>query len=798
MKLIKYELYKLCTKKIIFFVVFILFCLNSYLFYSNQRSVIFTNSKEYKTLESKYIHMDTNIAYDELEQLTKYFGFVQMILFQREQGIDEKIIKNQTESRLEQLSESISYEEFLERYVPNFDDIEEFKSIDEAIYFLMNQLRHINSYPDFILSMREKADKMERVSVFQQKNTFAHRNIIKTISDFDDLKEINLSLGQEEGVLAFSQFKFTDYFLLAIILLMGIYLFVDERENGILNLIKPTKNGRLQLAFSKLTVFIFVVVILGILFYGTNYILAKNMFGYGDTSRWIQSMSSFRDASIPMSLNQYFFFFGMIKFISLIFFTLLVSLIFIVVNNTRISYSLIGFILAISYLAYEFIYPISYINVCKYLNIFAFLDGHHLIANYVNLNIFGYPISRVTTTIVVLVLAIMVCYIFYLICFSNNFSHTINIRIRMLKGKRKVNLKSGSVNLFYQEVFKNFISNKILYLILLSLLIGYSNLNLKEIFFTFDQAIYNSYSMDLTGAINSEKTSHIEEEQFKFNDLSNQIELLNQQLEKKEITKEDFDMESLNLYNFASRGYGFNIVKEQYESLLRLQEERGIHGHFISKISSDYIFNLPKRDLLIGLIYSILLTLCLSNVFCCEYNKGMIHIIRSTRNGRGKLFFIKSFIGYISSLLLMAALYLPLYITLIFRYKFNDWIAPIQSIQQFRNIQMNINILGFITGVMVIQLITGFVMSAVLILLSQVVKKQNLIILLGFILFSVPFIFSFISPKMIQKAFFVGGFNSYYLLTDVKSITHIVLFFIIILILGLGSNIVAYKKFCNR
>ncbi|WP_313129080.1 ABC transporter permease subunit [Anaerocolumna sp.] len=798
MKLIKYEFYKLYQKKVLLFIAIILFALNWFLFYNEQTDVLYKNTKEYAELQSKYSKMDPQQALNELMIQSSHLSLVSIIAGQREKGIDEAIIRNDVQYGLDALPKPISYDELITRYEGYLNNADMLQSINVANHFLIKQLQYIISYPEFINSMEEKAESMQSISVFNKDNTFAYRNIIKTISDFKDLKGISLSLGQAEGVLAVSTFKLTDYFLITLIILSGVFLFSEERESGMLNLVRSTKEGRLALALSKIVTLISVTLVCAILFYSVNFCVAENMFGFGDPGRLIQSMGIFRDAQTPMTLYEYFTFFFILKLLSLILFAVISGLFFITISNTKTTYVCIGIVLTFSFLFYQFIYPSSYINVLKYLNIFAFLDSYNLIANYTNLNIFGYPVSRGVTTIATMIIAGVICLILYLLSFTKNLNQYMYLDLSFFKKKKKIELKKGSANLLTQEIYKNLLSNKILFLFILALIIGFSNLNLKEMYFDSKQILYHYYAMQLEGEITDEKNTWMENEQQRFDNIPNQAQKLAEQMKNHQISKDDYEVESMKLSEFAQQIIGFQPAKKQYEYLVKLEEEQGIRGHFISTISSDYLFNNSARDLLTGLIYSVLLILSLGNIFCCEYNKGMINIIRSTRNGRGRLFFFKSMIAYATSFLLMVILYLPFYITLIYRYKLTDWKAPIQSIQQYGGFNINLNMTQFIIILLTLQLLTAFVMTSIMNLLSQILKKQTLTILCGMIVLTVPFIFSFISKAIFQKGSLVAGFQLYDIFTKEDSVLFAFIYFVVLILLGVITEVIAYLKFCKR
>lgn len=798
MQLIKYEFNKLIHKKVIFFLLFFLLGLNIFLFLQDQKEVVFHNTTEYRSLLTKYSGMEPKQALSELKEIQNDYSILSRILYNRSIGVTEAVTQNDIQILLDDYPVPITYKAFTQRYSYLIKKEAEFQTAYAAINELIEQLNTISSYPQFIGSMEKKAQSMESVSIFAKKDTFAYRNIQKTVLDFNDLKQLSLELGQEEGIIAVSRFAFTDYFLLLFILILSVFLFAEERETGLLTILKSTTNGRLKLAGSKLLVLLLSTLFLFVIFYGGNLFSAKDRFGFGDTGRFIQSMASFRDAEMPLTVSHYLIVLFLLKLFALLLFAVITTLLFTLFSNTKLAFLINGGILACSYLAYSFIYPTSYLNPLKYLNIFSFLDSYQMIAYYNNLNLFGYPVSRLSSSISLIGGLIILCILTYLWIFSKSGSKNCSLNPALFKRKSGNHLSNGSVHLWNHELFKILFSNKGLLLLLLAFLLGLQYLDRSELFYTDEQYYYEYYARQLSGNLDGSKNSFLENEQQRFDHLSVDINSLLEQYNNHEISKEDYRNKSLELSEFAKFYPGFQTVKQQYELLSGLQEQKDISLHFISTIPSSYIFEDSNRDLLLGLLYSVFLILCLCNLFCSEYKNGMINLIRSTKNGRGKLFFKKSFIAYAIAALLMLFIYIPTYITLAGRYHFTDWTAPIQSIQKFSDFPFKISIIQFIVLIMMIQLTTAFAMVSTLLLLEQLLKKQTLTILTGVLILSVPMIFRYIVPKLIERYSFADGFNMYRHFSEQNSFLYVSLYVAAMIIITVLAETIAYRIFCNR
>ncbi len=797
MQLIQYEFQKLFHRKIIFFLLFILLGLNLLLFHQNQKKVIFHNTLEYQTLLAECSSIPSKQAIQELNTRKADYHIISRILDNRSIGIAETVIQNDMQILLNDASKPITYKEFINKYSYYFEHEAKFNAMNSAVNTVVDQLATVMSYPEFIDSMGEKAKTMESASIFAKKDTFAYRNIQKTVQDFSDLKQLPLELGQEEGIIAVSDFTFTDYFLIAFILLLAIFLFVEERENGLLTLLKSTTYGRLNLAGSKFVVLLIATLFLSFFFYGSNFLLAKKQFGFGNNGRFIQSMAGFRDADIPLTVSQYLILLFLIKVLTLILIAAIASLLFTVITNTRLSFILLGGLLACSYMSYTFIYPTSYLNPLKYWNLFSFLDSYQILAYYNNLNLFGYPVSRFSSSLVIIIMFIILCLFTYLLFFRIAPSKCNSLNLVLLKRKGFSYLSKGSVHLWNHEVVKLLFSNKGVLLLLLALLLGLKNLDQSELYYNSEQYPYEYYAQQLSGQLTENKTDFLKKEQYRYDHLSDEINSLLTQYNDKRITLEDYKVKSMEISDFAKLSLGFHRAKQQYDTLIELQKERGVPLHFISTIPSSYLFMDSNRDLLLGLLYSVLLIVCLCNLFCCEYKNGMITLIRSTKNGRAKLFFIKAFHAYVVAAIFMLLLDIPIYLTMAGRYHFTDWTAPIQSILKYKDFTIDISVIQFILLIWMIQFATAFAMVSTLILLSNLLKKQTLTILIGALTLSVPIIIQYILPKLYLRYSFADGFNMYQRLSEQNAFLYGCFYVAVMIIITVLATVVALRKFCS-
>ena len=161
-----------------------------------------------------------------------------------------------------------------------------------AINNLLTQTDYLTGYGDWLANIQKNKDNLLTFSIFNDPNSFSGRNIIKTAEEFEKLQGVELTLGTDGAVDAFMTFRLTDYFLLVVLLLIGLS-FLEERKAGLWSVVHAAPNGRLRLAIRR-TLILFGVSVCGVvLLYGTNLTFAFSIYGGIDNlERAVQSVET--------------------------------------------------------------------------------------------------------------------------------------------------------------------------------------------------------------------------------------------------------------------------------------------------------------------------------------------------------------------------------------------------------------------------------------------------------------------------------------------------------------------------
>lgn len=132
--------------------------------------------------------------------------------------------------------------------------------------YISQQIEYINSYPDFIDKMYDRAKAQSSSSIFGDESSFSYKNLYKTSNDYSGLKNTKLSLVNSDAFIATTEYSLTDIFIIAIVFLLCVYLFQYEREKGLYSLVRCTKFGRFKTIISKFMLLFVLSAVVSILF----------------------------------------------------------------------------------------------------------------------------------------------------------------------------------------------------------------------------------------------------------------------------------------------------------------------------------------------------------------------------------------------------------------------------------------------------------------------------------------------------------------------------------------------------
>lgn len=738
MKLFIYELKKVLNKRIFLVVVALCLVINGFLLYSSQNTeennLRLTYSDEYGKMLDEY----SSMPFDDAKK-----------------QIENELLAYEISSRLESLAQADN-EELIESYTSELEDyrknnpdaykkaVEMSESGEESfwknsfLYDISQQIEYINSYPDFISEMYDRAKAQSASSIFGDENSFSYKNLYKTADDYSGLKDTRLSLVNSDSLTATVKYGLTDFFVIAVVLLICIYLFGYERDKGLYSLIRCTKFGRLKTIISKLAVLFVLSAVVSVLFILSDFTVNTFLYGSTDLSVNVQSISEFRNCTLSVTTGQFLLLFALAKIIGIFVISSLLALVFICFSSSAAMYLTGLGAVGAEYLLYTLIGQNSFLNLLKYINIFYILDGGEFFGSYLNLNIFSNALTSVPIVLAVFGIVFILCAVFSCVVFcKRNQQKKTNVFSKLFeKIKSKFFRINGSTSVFKGELFKFTVQNKMaVVLILLVLFAVVSSFGTARYPYSeISDADYKAYMEYLEGDITSEKKGYIAEQQQYFDGLRQRLDEIAVNSELSESTKQAMSKSIENILN--SKGVAFERVCEQFRRLLELKES-GVNARFIDENIYSTFVSSKTREWNDFALLCLVLLIAVPYVFSVEYKNGMINLIRPTRNGKIKLFVRKIAVLLLFTLLSFISVYLPYLIRFISTYGTNSFATPIVCI--FENLQGScFSVMDAILVNLLCSLLLALTVVSIITALSIITKSNMFTMVLSTVLIIIP------------------------------------------------------------
>src|SRR5699024_9150369 len=187
-------------------------------------------------------------------------------------------------------------------------------------YALLSQLASeydtVAGYGDFLDSVQTKAGQLAGISIFQNDETgYDLKNIEVTAAVYAGLGETAIDYYPQKGLYTAISYAFTDLILLASMLVLALLLVRQERDSGLLSLVRSLPGGRLQTALAKLGAFALSLLAVLALLYGVNLAYCGATFGLGPLTRTMQSVPALMRCTMQITVGQYLFRFLLAKWV---------------------------------------------------------------------------------------------------------------------------------------------------------------------------------------------------------------------------------------------------------------------------------------------------------------------------------------------------------------------------------------------------------------------------------------------------------------------------------------------------
>ncbi len=665
MKVLSTELKKLFSNKIFLLIIASVFVLNAYLIFST------ANSGESTPADYKMI-------YSEISSLSD-------------------------KEKLEWFNERTS--DFTGQYSYNW----------KLMYELQEECYNVVNYSEYLENIKSQADSMTSVSIFAKPDTFNYRSIVRTPPAYENVQDVKPFFDISKGIILATDNIFTDILCGFIVLFATLMIMISDREQGMSGFLFSLKRGRSYLIYMKLTALMTVIFSIILLIYSENLIIASHIYGLGDLSRPLQSVSGFIGCNLKISVMGYLLLYLFFKFIAFGVIGAILTLIALNTKNIISFYGVSAVIIIVEGLAYVKIHSLSVYSIFRYINLISFTKVNEIFCNYKNINFWEYPVPLIPTSIGAILVISLICVIMSAYLYTKK----RNLKFRKVSFKSKIRSKGKIHSLFYYTFYKSLIMQKGLIIIVIFIAVtGFVNQNFYKKYDVAD-VYYRYYTELFEGEITQESIDFCDGETQKFNDIQNRIDELSH--------NNSYSSELNELYKQLAPSMGFYPVKERLETIKDIDNTQLFYDTGYKRI---FGINGYDDDMKYALIAMLMCTFLISPLIANDNKYRIKYIVNSTSSGQ-KSYILRNIFTAMIYGVFVAVLWIIPYLITIKRYYGNSGLsASIHSITDFMDFPINMKLWQYILIILLL----------IMLYISSKCKNTISAVLINLTLFVLPII----------------------------------------------------------
>lgn len=591
------------------------------------------------------------------------------------------------------------------------------------------QKEYIQNYPEFIGSMAKRADSMQKTQLYSNPASFVYRNLDKSCQDFAGLLGIRLENGNCFGIRAYARYSAGCFFVLVLAAICVYLMVYREREQGLLLLVKGTKRGHVPLAAAKLAVLLSITGVYCILQELSGSFLYGYLYGYGNLSRYLQSVSDFRNCPWKLTVWQ-----AMLAQAGIRLLVTAAAAAFLYAVSMLLKYVVAGLAAAglafcAEYLLAALVPVTGAFNYLKCMNPFFCWDMGNTFGVYCNLNLFGMPAGKGGCAAAAASALFFAASCGGILAFVRTYQVTSEGWLAHFCNalrKRCACLTRHASILFY-EWYKVFVQQK-KWVVFAALLIwgiheSYAAAQ-PEILTNMPEIAYYNYMLQLSGKVTDEKLEWIEKEGERLDSLQARcIKLMGEPGGGDSVELMALRSEYESLYQ------GYQYLESQVEGL------KGRPGSIYGKYLMDeraYIRQWTgiRQDLAVWFAGAAIALLFISGIYTVDRKYGMDKLLSTTLHGQKRLDTVRRRCSAILSFAIAVILELPLFL----RYwKIDRFSTGAQRMADVTGLAASsgLTVAGFVGLVFAGKLLLSLAVCLVWIFLVKKVGNGTVAVLLG-------------------------------------------------------------------
>lgn len=496
---------------------------------------------------------------------------------------------------------------------------------------LDGQESYLQTYTVFVEEMADRVRQMEQVSIYADRDSYVHRNLVKTQADFASFFGAAPVADNCFGIRALANYDGGLLFTLVFLTMLAYYVCFFERDQNLLLLLKGCRNGHTPLAAAKLAVMLLAAGLYTLLQEAGTILLLGWMYGYGDLGRMLQSVSIFRNCALHLTVGEALAAITAVRIAAAL--VLVCGLFFLgmLLKNEATAALVFGGLLGTEYLLNRFLSVNGSTSGLKCVNLFYLWNMRSVLGEYHNLNIAGFPVSKSLCALLSAGVIILLLSASGIIAFRKTCQiKTDSFLERLMQWLRsKTEFLNRQVSLLYYELYKLLIQQK--KGIVLTLLLIWGGYEANGVFApvyyaTAREASYHHYIAQVRGPVTGETFAFFESENDRLEELRRQAQ---------EVSGDELQI--LLLQNELDRlEEGFELARIQFAAL---QEKPGVlaEKYMLDEEAYGKLWGNYTRDIGLWLAGAVLTLFFVSGIYAIDEKRKMNLLLRTTCRGREKL-----------------------------------------------------------------------------------------------------------------------------------------------------------------
>lgn len=565
------------------------------------------------------------------------------------------------------------------------------------------------NYHERIDDVLTRAIQLSSVSIYKKEGTFSYYNVRKTAYDFKPLLTVETKYVSERPYDSLFEYDWLSY-LLAIFGLVVAFRAIQEKTNGMEQLIYSAERGREKLAVARVISVFIIMLAATIIFYLETMLICKLV--YGNIGFWdapIQCNKLFEHTCLLLNRAEFLGLSIVAQAVGICIIAALLIMMFSIIRDTGICVMGVSALVAVEGILIRTLKGDSVWMIFRYVNIFTLINPESVLIDYHNFGVAGFITDRMrtgATMAAVSFVVILVGYMFVMWKFHPQRKQSIIARMleRIAEYVRKVTCRTP---VWVKQIYKVLISQRMIIVMIILFIFAWEWQTKVKITYSDEHSMVHQYYEECGGDSSDKGIEYLNGLKAKIDELDAKLAELRAIKVPNKVELSYIDMHESDKVVYEK---AVAIISEEMEYQQSL-EEKGINAVTVPQYSYDAFFGkqsskVQERYTLLAVLFAIVVSF---GAFSYEKKTHSDVLLRSAANRRG--FLIAQQISIVVMNLVGAAVIYGInYANLNKLYELDYKDASILNVEMFREFPINISI-G--TVIMIIYVYRLFIMVAV-------------------------------------------------------------------------------------